>query len=380
MEKGETSMKSKWMHFLMVVVLAASFVLSGVSVAAAAGDGGAVYTLTNGAAGNEVAIFNRAADGTLTAAGSVSTGGLGTGAGLGSQGALVLSKNSKWLFAVNAGSNDLSVFAVRAAGLTLIDRVSSGGVHPISVTNYKDLVYVLNDGGSGNITGFTLGKRGHLTPIANSTRNLSNNGVGAAPGPAQVEFSPDGDVLVVTEKATSLIDTFPVDEDGMAGAVTTHPSAGVTPFGFAFTKRGTLIVSEAAGGAANASSASSYDVSDDGFELISAAVPTQQTAACWAVATRNGKYAYTANAGSGSLSLYKVGRDGALNLRSSAAGSTGATSHPSDMALSGNSQFLYVLANVTQSIGAFEIQADGSLTAVSGASGLPATAVGLAAW
>jgi 6-phosphogluconolactonase (cycloisomerase 2 family) len=209
---------------------------------------------------------------------------------------------------------------------------------------------------------------------------LSNNGVGAAPGPAQIEFSPDGEVLVVTEKATNLIDTFEVDEDGAAGPAVTHPSAGVTPFGFAFTRHGTLIVSEAVGGAVNASSASSYDVSEDGIELISAAVPTQQSAACWAVATKNGKYAYTANAGSGSISLYGVGRDGVLVLRSSVAGFTGANSHPTDMALSHDSQFLYVLANTTQSIGAFAVQSDGSLTAVSGAGGLPVSAVGLAAW
>ncbi len=378
-------MKNKWLYFVVVMVLAASFVLSGVGVAAAKESGedhgsGAVYTLTNSTARNEVLIFNRAADGTLTAAGSVSTGGLGTGAGLGSQGALTLSANQRWLFAVNAGSNELSVFAVSPHGLTLVDKIASGGVMPISVTNYHDLVYVLNAGGSGNITGFSLSRHGKLAPIGNSTRNLSNNGNGAAPGPAQISFSPSGKALIVTEKNTNLIDTFPVDEDGVAGNLTTHPSAGVTPFGFTFARHGTLVVSEAAGGAANASSASSYDVSDDNFEVISSAVPTQQTAACWAVATKNGWYAYTANAGSGSISLYAVGRDGGLTLRNSAAGFTGATSHPSDMALGRNSHFLYVLANVTQSIGAFEVRFDGSLAPVNGASGLPATAVGLAAW
>jgi 6-phosphogluconolactonase len=372
-------MKSKWMY-VWVAVLVASFALSGVGVAAAKGDRGIVYTLTNSPAGNAVLIYQRAADGTLTAAGSVATGGLGTGAGLGSQGALMLSEDHEWLFAVNAGSNEISVLAVSRDGLQLVDKVASGGAQPISVTSDKNLVYVLNAGGSGNIAGFKLGEHGRLKPIANSTRNLSNNGVGAAPGPAQISFSRDGDVLVVTEKGTNLIDTFPVQKHGLAGNVTTHPSAGATPFGFAFAKHDTLVVSEAAGGAANASSASSYAVSDHGLALISAAVPTQQTAACWAVATQNGKYAYTANAGSGSISLYQVDHGGAITLRNSIAGSTGATSHPSDMALSRDSQFLYVLANATQSIGAFAVQGDGSLTAVSGASGLPATAVGLAAW
>lgn len=373
-------MKSKLMQLMLAAMLIMSFALSGVGVAAAAGDSGAVYTLTNSAAGNEVAIFNRAADGTLTAAGTVATGGLGTGGGLGSQSALTLSANHKWLLAVNAGSNEISVLAVSPTGLTLVDKVASGGVRPISVTNYKNLVYVLNAGGSGNITGFTLGKNGKLTPITNSTRNLSNNGAGAAPGPAQVSFSPDGDVLVVTEKATNLIDTFTVDEDGAAGNVTTHPSAGVTPFGFAFTRRGTLIVSEAAGGAANASSASSYDVSDDSFELISAVVPTNQTAACWAVTTKNGKYAYTTNAGSGSIAAYRVGRDGSLSLLNGQAGLPGAGSTPVDAALSGNSQYLYTLNAGAHTITGFAVNADGGLSAIGGASGLIAGAVGLAAW
>lgn len=171
-----------------------------------------------------------------------------------------------------------------------------------------------------------------------------------------------------------------MDEDGAAGVVTTHPSAGATPFGFAFVKRGRLVVSEAAGGAVDASSVSSYEVSDEDFELISPAVPTHQTAACWVVATKNGKYAYTANAGSGSISFYEIDRDGTVALRNSVAGFTGAGSHPSDSALSHDSQFLYVLVNMTQSIGAFAVQGDGSLTALAGASGMPATAVGLAAW
>lgn len=373
-------MKRKFVQGMLAVLLIMSFALAGAGVAAAAGEGGAVYTLLNGAAGNEVAIFNRAADGTLTAAGTISTGGLGTGAGLGSQGALTLSANHHWLLAVNAGSNDLSVFAVRDGGLTLVDRAASGGERPISVTTYKGLVYVLNAGGSGNITGFTLSQRGKLTPIANSTRGLSNNGAGAAPGPAQISFSPNGDVLVVTEKATNLIDTYPVDEDGVAGELTTHPSAGATPFGFAFTKRGTLIVSEAAGGAVNGSSASSYDVSGDGFELISASVPTNQTAACWVVATKNGKFAYTTNAGSGSVSAYRVNKDGSLELLNGQAGFLGAGSTPIDAAVSGNSQYLYTLNAGAHTIAGFAVAGDGSLTAVGGVGGLPVGTVGLAAW
>src|SRR5262245_1266203 len=92
---------------------------------------GAAYTLTNEVAGNRVAIFRRAADGSLAAGGAVATGGTGTGTGLGSQGALALSKNGEWLYAVNAGSNDVSVLRVTAGWLELVQRISSGGTMPI---------------------------------------------------------------------------------------------------------------------------------------------------------------------------------------------------------------------------------------------------------
>src|SRR6266850_6942887 len=165
------------------------------------GDNGprAVYTITNQVAGNAVAVFARAADGTLTPAGSFATGGTGTGAGLGSQGAVTLSDDGRLLFAVNAGSNDVSVFQVGPQELSLLSRTPSGGTLPISVTVSRNVVYVLNTGGAGNISGFTVGSTGGLTPIAGSTKSLST----AAAGPAEVSFSPDGRELVVTEKGTS---------------------------------------------------------------------------------------------------------------------------------------------------------------------------------
>src|SRR6266700_5301162 len=200
------------------------------SAAAADGAPGAVYTLMNLTSGNAVAVFARAADGTLTAAGTVATGGTGTGSGLGSQGALALRDNGRWLFAVNAGSNDVSVFAARGAELTLASRTASGGTLPISVTVHRNLLYVLNAGGDGNISGFSVGTTGGLTPIPGSTRSLSGSNV----GPAEVSFSPDGRRLVVTEKNTSLLDVYAVDANGAAGARTSFTSAGGTPFGFAF--------------------------------------------------------------------------------------------------------------------------------------------------
>src|SRR5213080_1292635 len=132
---------------------------------AALADPGAVYTLTNQVGGNAVAVFARGADGRLTAAGTVSTGGTGTGAGLGSQGAVALSDDGRWLFAVNAGSNDVSVFAVRPSGVSLAGRTASGGTRPISLTIHRNVLYVLNAGGDGNISGFTVSASGDLTPF-----------------------------------------------------------------------------------------------------------------------------------------------------------------------------------------------------------------------
>src|SRR5216683_7157135 len=168
-----------------------------VDVSAVGGSGeGAVYTLTNQTSGNAVAIFTRAADGRLTAAGTVSTGGTGTGAGLGSQGALALNDEGQLLFAVNAGSNEISAFQVNPeARLSLVARTPSGGTRPISLTVHGHLVYVLNAGGSGNISGFTIDVNGALTPLAGSTRPLS----GPAVGPAQVAFSFYVKVPLITE-------------------------------------------------------------------------------------------------------------------------------------------------------------------------------------
>src|SRR5207245_862843 len=188
---------------------------------------GAVYTLTNQVGGNAAAGFTRGADGRLAWAGSVATGGTGTGASLGSQGAVSLSNDGRRLFAVNAGSNDVSVFAVSRTGLALASRTASGGTLPISLTVHGNVLYVLNAGGSGNISGFTLGASGDLTPIAGATLPLS----GSTVGPADVQFSPDGSRLVVTEKNTNLLDVYAVDANGVASGPTTTASAGGTPDG-----------------------------------------------------------------------------------------------------------------------------------------------------
>ena len=238
------------------------------------------------------------------------------------------------------------------------------------MTVHDKVLYVLNAGGSGNITGFTVGAH-TLSPIAGSTRPL---GTGSA-GPAEVAFSPDGGTLVVAEKSSSTIDTYAVDANGIAGTPVVTHSAGATPFGFDFDNRGHLLVSEAAG------SASSYDVSSAGATAISGAVLTHQGAPCWLVAGKNGRYAYTANAGAGTISGFAVGQDGSLALLdpSGATADLGAGSHPLDEAVSSNGHFLYNLTDGTHSISAFRIAEDGSLSPVGSIGGLPVGAAGIAA-
>ena len=338
---------------------------------------GQVYTMTNSTAGNSVLAFDRAGDGSLTAAGSFATGGTGTGAGLGNQNGLVL--EGSWLAAVNAGSNDVSLFRVNGDGsLSLADRVSSGGTRPISVTISGTLLYVLNAGGTGNISGFSVAGNGDLTPIAGSTRPLSSG----ASDPAQIEFAPGGQWVVVTEKGTNRISTYAIGPNGVASAGVTTSSSGATPFGFGFTNSGFLIVSEAFGGAANASAVSSYDAEGDGtWDAISPSVPTTETAACWIAITNSGRFAYTTNTGSGTITGYAV-HQGVLTILDAdgVTGTLGAGTAPADMALSRDSKFLYVRAGGTNQIAIFSASHDGSLTAQSGwINGLPAGWSGLAA-
>jgi 6-phosphogluconolactonase (cycloisomerase 2 family) len=166
----------------------------------------------------------------------------------------------------------------------------------------------------------------------------------------------------------------------MATGPTAYPSSGATPFGFAFTQQGTLVVSEAAGGAVNGSSVSSYAVSPAGLQVVTPSSPTGETAACWIAVSKNGKFAYSANAGSASVSSYRVGQDGSLALIAGKAGETGAGTAPVDMATSHNSQYVYVLSARSQNVIVFAAGNDGSLTPIGTFGGLPAGSAGIAAW
>ena len=380
------------MKRILLSILAAAAVLAvAASGAGARGTarlaGGLVYTETNAAAGNEIAAFATRPDGGLVAVDTFATGGLGTGAPLGSQGALLLRHGllpgfGSQLFAVNAGDNTISTFGVRPDGsLQLQNVVPSGGATPISLTSHGRLLYVLN-AGSLMISGFTIDAHGGLTPLPGSTQPL---GSGAA-SPEQIGFSPNGRVLVVTEKASGTIDTFTLGPGGLAGPAQTTASAGDGPYGFAFDPRGDLIVSDAASAAVT-----SYALSNDGaLSVIDGPVSTNgQGAPCWVVTTETGRYAYVANTAAGTISGYAVDH-GHLTLLdpSGVSGVVGPGSSPFDVAIGstnffarffGNGRFLYNLGEGTHVLSAFRLSSDGTLTQTGQITGLSPSAAGLAA-
>ena len=188
-------------------------------------------------------------------------------------------------------------------------------------------------------------------------------------------------MLVVTEKGTNSIDTFIVNSDGSASGPTVNPSSGIVPYGFGFGQQNVLIVSEAFPGVPNGSAVSSYTFAGTGLDVVSASAPTYQTAACWVVVTGNGRFAYAANAASGSISGYAVMPDGSLSLFNTdgRTGVLGSDATPIDMALSHNSQYLYDLGNGTHMIYIFAVNADGSLTTLAPAP-IPVGTAGIAAW
>lgn len=345
------------------------------SQTAAPEDAGVVFTMDNGSNANHVLVYNRSAAGALTPVGAVDTGGRGTGSGLGNQSALVLSRDGQWLFVCNAGSDQISVLSVTLDGLRLAQTIGSEGRRPVSLALHGNLLYVLNAGGQAgdkdNVTGFRF-FNGQLFHLPDSTRPLSADST----GPAQVSFSSDGQVLVVTEKTTRVIDTFTVDNGGLIEQHRQFQSIGQTPFGFA-VHGDNLFVSEAAH-----ATVSSYDLHDDGnLEAVSPSVPTTQAATCWVVVTRDGRFAYASDTGTGVVTGYSIAPDASIALLNAdgITGNIGAGSKPIDMALTANSRFLYVLNSGNNSLSAFRVNQDGSLDSLTGVTGIPSGANGLVA-
>lgn len=355
-----------------LVLAAMCFLANG---ALAQDEPGAVYAMTNGAGGNSILIFDRAANGALTSAGSAATGGTGKGSGLGSQWALVLTNDQRWLLALNAGSNDVTVFSVTPEGLQWRSKTPSAGIMPISVAIHDRLVYVLN-AGTPNVSGFRLSSDGTLTPISGSTQLLSG-----ATGPAEVAFGAGEELLIVTDKPMNQIFTLKVN-DGVAAAPVAHISNGATPFGFAVDQRDHVVVSEAHGGPGDTSALSSYELEEEGgLRLITGSAATHQQAACWVVITQNDKFTYTSDTASGVITGFSLARDGSLTILDAQGVSarTGAGSTPTDLALSESSRFLFSLNPGSGTIAGWRIGSDGALVFTGDATGIPASASGIAA-
>lgn len=360
--------------FLAVPLLGMVIALSPITSAFAASSvAGHVYVLDNTIATNSISVFNRAADGTLTFVDTTTVGGQGSGSGLGSQGSLIFSPDRNWLFAVDAGSNQISVVRIDRHGtLTATSVSSSGGVDPVSLTATDHFLYVVNAGDSShaaNVTGFRISENGALHPINQSTQPLSTTN----PAPAQIQADPEGHTVIVTEKSTNMIDSYQVGPDGRLSQPTFIPSTGTEPFGFAFasTSPTQFVVSDASAGAVT-----SYRLHNGQVTLENGPVTDNQAAPCWVAITNNGHFAYTANAGSSSISGYSLSSTGSLTLLTTT--STGAG--PNEIVLTRDSRFLYTLDRRGATLSGFQVQQDGSLISVNlGSISLPSSLTGLAA-
>jgi 6-phosphogluconolactonase len=273
---GAKSVAKLFCMFSAVAALALLGFTPGARLAAQSTSAGAVYVLSNQDAENAVIVFHRNARGTLEPGGSFPTGGAGFGSGsnpLGSQGSLILNADNRLLFAVNAGSDSITAFVVAGDALTPLQTISSGGTQPVSLTVHRDMLYVLNAGGSPNITGFRIVPEAQqsktLVPIAGSTQPLPN---GNTATPAEISFSRDGSAILVTEPGANQIVSFAASQNGQASLVNTFAVMGSGPFGLAFSQNSFALTANTANGAPQSGSMSSYRVSESA-ELTPVSLP-----------------------------------------------------------------------------------------------------------
>lgn len=334
---------------------------------------GAVFIMTNDAKKNEVITYDRAANGYLTEAGRYDTEGRGSGGvtdPLEAQGALTLSQDHSILFAANAGSGTISVFSVRRSNLVLVSKTPSGGSEPVAVAQLGNLVYVLNSGGAGSVVGFRLDLGAQLRPIKNATAFLTANVTGGA----SIALSPDGRFLLVTERIANSIDAFRVNPDGTLGPIVVNPNPAPGTFSVAFAPDGKAVVSETGvAGASNASAISSYAVGPDGkLTAVSQSVPALGNGNCWNAITPDGRFVYTSNSGSDSISGYAIDKNGTLTpIGSTVVGNNPSGSHNVDIAVSADGNYVYTINSDSGNIGMFRIEDNGSLTSLGQAGELP---------
>jgi 6-phosphogluconolactonase (cycloisomerase 2 family) len=345
---------------LLLVVTAAAAVGPAGTAAAASSVVGHVYVNDNTAGANTIAAFDRHADGTLTpiTGSPFVAGGAGTGASIGSQGALQISADGRYLLAVDAGSNQISVLRIKHDGSlepVAGGPVSSNGMEPLSIAVHGRLVYVANAGdGGNNYTGFTLNPGGRLRPLPGSTVSLPDGS-----GPGDVLFNGDGTHLLGVRVNTSLIDSFAVQPDGRLAAAPGSPftAQGTGPFGSEFspTDPTQVFVSNAHDGAGNGT-VSAFDVGVDGTLTSIGASPFAdfQTAPCWVEISHDGRFLFTVNTASNSISRYAIAADGSLTLLGSTSLST-PSAGAFDARLGPGGSTLWVVESGADAVAAFAV-------------------------
>jgi 6-phosphogluconolactonase len=369
----KTASRQRWLAVIGAATAGAALAVPG--AAAAATDPspviGHVYVNDNTTGTNTIGAFDRHANGTLTpeAGSPFAAGGAGTGAGLSSQGALQISPDGRFLIAVDAGSNQISVLRIMPGGSLRLVRggvTSSRGVLPVSVAVHGNLVYVANSGAGGsNYTGFRLRRSGRLVHIPGATVALPNS---AEPG--DVLFNGTGSKLVAVRIGTSQIDSFTVGASGRLHAApgSPFPAQGLGPFGSEFrpTRPNQLFVSNAHNVGAGTGTVSAFRDSANGTLSSIGGSPFKdhQTAPCWVEISPGGRFLFTVNTGSSSLSRYWITDRGALRLLGStpiSSSSVGAV----DERLSPGGRYLYVDENAAGAVAAFAVHG-GSLTQLPG--------------
>jgi hypothetical protein len=337
---------------------------------------GHIYVNDNAVGSNTVAAFDRHADGSLTPmpGSPFAIGGAGLGSGLGSQGAIQVSPDGRFLLAVDAGSNQISVLRLTHRGIPELvgEPVSSGGVQPVSIAiNRSGLVYVANVGNGGsNYTGFRLARTGLLIPLPHTTVPVpEGSGVG------DVLFNSTGDRLVGTRDNPSLIDSFTVRQDGtlVAAPGSPFPGQGLGQIGAEFrpTNPSQLYVSNAHNGP-GLGTVSAFRVSRAGVlsPIGESPVPNGQTAPCWVEISHDGRYLFAVNTGSANLSRYAIGRDGSLTLIGTTAFTNGAGAV--DARLSPDGRFLFVTGGRGLVVSGFAVRGGEVTELASSPTALPA--------
>ena len=332
------------------------------------GGGGdhAVFVQTDNVAGNEIVAYHRNHDGTLTLANAYATEGLGgvlNGSAvdhLGSQGSLASDPAHGLLYAVNAGSNTVSVFSVYGDQLILRQVVASGGTFPVSIAVHGDLVYVLNAENGASVSGYWVGG-GRLHRIWGSTRSLGltipTDATQFTHTPGQVAFSPDGSQLIVTTKANVIgndIDVFGVGPDGrLSESPVVNSEPGTVPFAATFDQAGHLVIGEA-----GPSAVVTFRLHRDGTVTQLDSLANGQPGLCWVTPT--GQFFYTGNTSSNSTSGYQSSANGQLTLL----GFTPTDPGTVDASATANGRFLYVQTGGNGIVDEFQVNADGSLTEI----------------